>query len=289
MFSDETFPSNSIGQVRSVASDNYYLTIVNSEESYLRHSRDIVKRYLTRKEDKITIKQEIDKDGKSNIYKYDDKGNMFEHTDENGNVEKLVYDDASHLLSMTTYNNLNEEINRRVYYRSPKTGEVLGIRNNNEYSFYTDLGDRTVYITGNDSTFDTYETFFGSVTFLTKSDSKESYKVSKDGDNLVITTDNNTIVYSKDGLILEDNGVKYTYDDNNTLEYTEEDNGDIHIKEYYKDAIKTMREETSNDVMIKRTLYHASTMDVELFERGKKYAVVTYDGDGMKVLKVAYV
>ena len=283
------YPSNSIGQVRKTSTDNYYLRVESDTESVLQHSGNIIKRYITTKNGKITNRQEIDNGGKTNIYKYDENGNMFEHTDENGNVEKLLYDSSSRLISMTTFNDQNEEIGRSVYYRDPKNGEVLGIRNNDTYSFFTNLGESSLYVIGKNDDFDTYETFFGSITFRTKNGTDEDYTAEKEGDNLVISLGSNKIVYSKDGQILEDNGVKYHYNSNNILDYTEEDANGVHIKEYYEDAIKTIREETVGTMMIKRTLYYSTTQDVELFERGKKYATVTYDGDGIKVLRVNYV
>lgn len=285
----EVHPSNSIGQIRSTSDDGYYLNVINDRESILTHSGKVVKRYITTVADKVTTKEEIDPNGKIDTYKYDENGNLVEHIDEDGNREINLYDSSLHLISSTTTDKEGNTKSQKVFYRSPQSGAVLGIKNNDTYSFFQDLDDRTLYLQGSDEKFATYETFFGRVTFKTDSNSKEKYTVTHDNDNLIIKTDNNTTIYSKDGLILEDAGVKYTYKEDNTLDYTVEQKGSVLIKEYYKDAIRTIREESNEKGMLKRTIYRSDEIDTELFEGGKKYAVVTYDGDGMKVLRVRYV
>lgn len=283
-------PSNAIGQERSETDSGYYIDKVSNDKWYLVKDGTIVKTYETTKDGKYTIRTETSGDGKSEIYKYDDRGNLVSYTNEVGNEEILVYDNALHLVSSSIKRG-DEIISEKTYYRNPQTGSVLAIKDNDRFSFFSASSNSELFVVGNNDDFDTYETFFGSVTYrMAKDNNNNMYTATEDENgNLTITYTGGKTTYSKNGRIVEDNGVKYFYFDNGILNYTESSENDITIKEYYKDASVVMREELNKDEeLLKKYTYSSDEIKLELYERNKPYAVVTYAGDGVRVLDVRY-
>ena len=106
--------------------------------------------------------------------------------------------------------------------------------------------------------------------------------------NLIITRNGKQTIYSSDGRIIEDNGIKYYYKKDGTLDYTQEEQNQLTIKEYYEDAALKRREEYEKEIPIRTIVYKKETIETTFYENGIKYATITYAGDGYKVLNIQY-
>lgn len=283
-------PSNAIGQERSETESGYYIDRVDENKWYLLKDGNTVKTYIVTKDGKYTIRTETDESGNTEIYKYDDRGNLVSYKDQEGNEETLVYDNSLHLVSSVLIKD-NTILNEKTYYRNPQTGALLAIRDNDRFSFFSSSLNSELFVVGNDEDFDTYETFFGSVTYrMAKDENNNTFSaVENDDGELTITHAGGKTIYSKNGRIKEDNGIKYFYFDNGILNYTERTENNTIVKEYYQDASLIAREELNNDEELQRRYtYSSDEIKLELYERGKAYAIVTYAGDGVRVLDVRY-
>lgn len=283
-------PSNSIAQERDESEDGYYLDRISENKSFLLKDGFIEKTITTTYQGKYTIRTETDENGNSIAYQYDDRGNLVKYKDTDGSEENLVYDLTGHLISSNVIKD-DELIRSRTYYRNPQDGSLIAIRDNDEFSFFSSLSNSSLFVVGNDNSFDTYETFFGSVTYkVDNNESTSAYSFKEDANgNVVISHDNKNTTYSKEGRVIEDNGIKYFYYDSGVLNYTEETKNDITTKEYYKDASVVMKEELDkNGNILKKYTYNPDTIVLELYEKNTPYAVITYQGDGVKVLDVRY-
>lgn len=286
-----SYPSNSIGQIRDESRDGYTITVISPTQYNLLKDNTIVKRIETTEQGGTSTRRESDSNGKFlNFSRYDKNGNLIEYINEDRSYDILSFDSQNRLISVKSYTFDNIETRNCVYYRDPKTGSVLGIKDNDNYSFFTVSDNSDLMITGNENRYDVYETFFGTVTLKNSSDNKEeSYEISYAEDGcLVVTRNNNKTIYSPEGRILEDNGKKYNYTSDGLLDYTEETINDVLVKEYYTDAMLTKREEFQDEIPVRTLVYKTNTIETTLFENGKEYATITYDGDGYKVLNIKY-
>lgn len=286
------YPSNSIGQIREQESDGYMINVTEAGQFFLLKNNVIVKRVQTESEGGgRTTKRETDANGDFiSFSRYDKNGNLIEYIYKDRSYDILNFDSKNRLISVKTFTPEGEVKRNCVYYRDPKSGNVLGIKDNDRYSFFTQDSKRDIMITGDDKSYDIYETFFGTVTYKSSSNKEEeSYDVSHTDEGLlVITRGNKKTVYSPEGRILEDGEKKYFYTKDGVLDYTEEKNKEITIKEFYKDASRIRREEYDNDIPVRTLVYQKDSIDTTLFENGVKYATITYAGDGYKVLKIKY-
>ena len=286
------YPSNSIGQIRDESTDGYTINVIAEGQYFLLKNNVIVKRVQINYEGSgRRTRRETDANGNFiSLSRYDKNGNLIEHVYKDRSYDILNFDNRNRLISVKSFSANGEEKRNCVYFRDSKSGNVLGINDNGKYSFFSSRSNSDIMITGDEKSYDIYETFFGTVTFKSSStDDNDSYDVTNTEEgNLIITRNGKQTIYSSDGRIIEDNGIKYYYKKDGTLDYTQEEKNQLTIKEYYEDAALKRREEYEKEIPIRTIVYKKETIETTFYENGIKYATITYAGDGYKVLNIQY-